>query len=50
MSCEIVEQRTGQRPAIKVHPPREATPEERARLREFRANQAYLLEHQKQIG
>ena len=49
MSCEILEERTGQRPKIKVLPPREMTEEERARLHEHRANKAYLAEHREQI-
>lgn len=49
MSCQIVEQRTGQRPAIKVLPPRELTEEERARLHEHRANKAHLEEHRAEI-
>ena len=49
MSCEIVEQRTGQRPNIKVLPPREMTAEERARLQEHRANKAHFAEHMEQI-
>ena len=50
MSCEIVEQRTGQRPNIKVLPPRELTSEERARLHEYRANKSHLAQHQEQIA
>ena len=49
MSCEIVEQRTGQRPDIRVHPPRELTAEERESWLAWRRNKAYFLEHREQI-
>ncbi len=49
MSCEIVEQRTGQRPNIKVLPPREMTSEERASWAAYRRNKAYFLEHRERI-
>lgn len=49
MSCEIVEQRTGQRPNIRVLPTREMTEEERSSLNEFRANKAHFADYRKQI-
>lgn len=49
MSCEIVEQRTGQRPKIKVLPPREPTENERAVIRQRRKNRALYQERGRQI-
>ena len=49
MSCEILEERTGQRPKIRVLPPREATEEERASWAAYRRNKAYFLEHRERI-
>ena len=49
MSCEIVEQRTGQRPKIKVLPPREPTENERASRLAYHRNKAYFLEHRERI-
>ncbi len=49
MSCEIVEQRTGQRPNIKVLPPRELTEEERESQQAFRRNKDFFLEQRERI-
>ncbi len=49
MSCDVVEQRTGQRPAIKLLPPREYSEEELAMMRQRRKNRALYQERGPEI-
>lgn len=49
MSCEILEERTGQRPKIKVLPPRELSDEELAMIRQRRKNRALYQEQGPEI-
>ena len=49
MSCDVVEQRTGQRPAIKALHPREYSEDELAMMRQRRKNRALYQEQGAEI-